>query len=210
MGQAKSSDSGSAEFSTRRTALEERMDQEKIKEKLRARDETALKHIQNQYGNLIKQVAFNLFRSDTVAEECLNDTLMDIWNTIPPADPKSIMSYACMIVRRRAIDRIRKENTIKRFCPEGSGYTEVEEDLEYLDDVATTVTDKMVLTEIINGFVKKQSRLNREIFISRYHDFESLDSIAARLHMTKNSVNIRLTKMKRSLKAELEKGGVAL
>lgn len=186
------------------------MDQKHIIKLLFDRDESAIAIIQNELGNLIKSIAYNLFRSDGVAEECLNDTLMDIWNTIPPENPKSLSSYACMIVRRRAIDRIRRENSQKRARPEGSGYTDVYDDLAVLDDVAAEVTDRLELSRIISEFLREQSRTNREIFISRYYDFESLDSIAARLRISKNSVNTRLSRMKCTLKEHLEKGGIEI
>lgn len=186
------------------------MESTEIVKLLFARDESALTVIQDDYGNLIRSIAFNLFRSDSVAEECLNDTLMDIWNTIPPEKPTSIVSYACMIVRRRAIDRIRAEKAQKRFRPEGTEYTDVYDELSALDDVSEETVDRLELSRIINEFLMKQSRKNRELFISRYYDFESVESIAARLGMTPNSVATRLLRMRKSLREMLEKGGVSL
>ena len=186
------------------------MESTEIVKLLFERDESALSHIQTDYGSLIKSIAFNLLKSDAVAEECLNDTLMDIWNTIPPEKPKSIVSYACMIVRRRAIDRIRGERAQKRLRPEGTEYTDVYDELASLDDISDAVVEKMELTRLINGFLVKQSRKNREIFISRYYDFESVESIAARLGMSPNSVATRLLRMRNSLKDVLVKGGISL
>jgi len=184
------------------------MEQKEIIKKLNDRDESALRHIQDEYGNLIKSIAYNLFKSDSVAEECLNDTLMDIWDTIPPENPKSLMSYACMIVRRRVIDRIRGETAKKRTNSESAGYTDVYDELSYLDDISKEVVDKMEFSRLINEYLRSLSRTNREIFISRYFDFDTIDSIAARLHLSKNSVNTRLTRMKNGFRSKLEEGGV--
>lgn len=186
------------------------MEQKEIMKLLWDRDESALGHIEAAYGNLMKSIAFNLFRNDGVAEECLNDTLMDIWDTIPPKKPKSLMSYACMIVRRRAVDRIRAESAQKRARPEGSGYVDVNEELTFLDDISDAVVEKLELGRIISEYLRTLSRTNREIFLSRFYDFESLDSIAARLRLSKNSVNTRLTRMKFGLKEKLEKEGVGI
>lgn len=186
------------------------MDHKSIIKLLFDRDESALAQIQRQYGNLIRSIAFNLFKSDSVAEECLNDTLMDIWNTIPPEEPASISSYACMLVRRRTIDRMRHENAQKRARPEGSEYTEACEELVLLDDISQEIVDRLDLSRIINEFLAEQSRSNREIFISRYYDFESLDSIAARMRLSRSAVGTRLFRMKNSLKEKLEKEGVAV
>lgn len=186
------------------------MDQKEMMRLLFDRDESVLAHIQKELGNLIRSVAYNVFRSDTVAEECLNDTLMDIWNTIPPKTPVSLASYACMIARRRSIDRVRRETAAKRSSPEASNYYEVCGELDLLDDVADEIVDRIELSRIISAFLRRQSAKNREVFLGRYYDFESLDSIAARLYLTKNSVNIRLSRMKTELKEELIKGGVDL
>ncbi|MBQ7827028.1 MAG: sigma-70 family RNA polymerase sigma factor [Clostridia bacterium] len=186
------------------------MDHKNIIKLLFDRDESALAQIQRQYGNLIKSIAFNLLKSDSVAEECLNDTLMDIWNTIPPENPPSIASYACMLVRRRTIDRVRYENAQKRARPEGSEYTEACEELLLLDDISEEIVDRLDLSRMINEFLGDLSRTNREIFISRYYDFESLDSIAVRLHLSRSSVGTRLFRMKNSLKEKLEKEGVTV
>ena len=188
----------------------EYMEQKEMIRLLFDRDESVLTHIQRELGNLIKGVAYNLLRNDSVAEECLNDTLMDIWDTIPPENPVSLTSYACMIVRRRAIDRVRRETAKKRSSSEAQAYFEVCEELDLLDDVADEIVDRMELSRIISAFLRRQTQKNREVFLARYYDFESLDSIAARLHLTKNSVNIRLSRMKSELREDLLKGGVTL
>lgn len=183
---------------------------EKIIKLLFERSESALEQITGLYGRLIKSIAFNLFKSDTAAEECLNDTLLDIWNSIPPEKPRSVASYAAMIARRRTIDRIRGEMAQKRYRPENSEYHSVDEELSFMDDIAGEVVEKMELTEQINRFLGTLSPTNREIFISRFYDFESIDSIAGRLHISKNSVNTRLTRMRNALKEQLEKGGMSV
>ncbi|MBR6559287.1 MAG: sigma-70 family RNA polymerase sigma factor [Clostridia bacterium] len=171
------------------------------------RDERALEKIQTEYGQLIKYIAFNLFKNSDVAEECLNDTLLDIWNSIPPNKPASVSSYASMLARRRAIDRLRKENAEKRIHPGNSTYPDVYEELADIDDLSDRVIDGIELSRHINAFLKSLSGVNREIFISRYFDFEELDSIAKRLKISKNSVNTRLFRMKNTFKKQLSEGG---
>ena len=171
------------------------------------RDESALEKIQEKYGQLIKQIAFNLFKCSNTADECLNDTLLDIWNSRPPNKPVSISSYACMLARRRSIDRLRKENAEKRIHPGNSTYPDVYEELADIDDLSDRVIDGIELSRHINAFLKSLSGVNREIFISRYFDFEELDSIAKRLKISKNSVNTRLFRMKNTFKKQLSEGG---
>ncbi|MBR5453733.1 MAG: sigma-70 family RNA polymerase sigma factor [Clostridia bacterium] len=171
------------------------------------RNEKALEKIQTEYGQLIKYIAFNLFKNSDVAEECLNDTLLDIWNSIPPNKPVSVSSYASMLARRRAIDRLRREHAEKRIYPGNSAYPDVYGELADIEDVSDTVIDGIELSRHINLFLGGLSGTNREIFISRYFDFEELDSIAKRLRISKNSVNTRLFRMKNAFKKQLSEGG---
>jgi len=178
-----------------------------IIELLFKRDESALEKIQEKYGQLIKQIAFNLFKCSSTADECLNDTLLDIWNSIPPNKPVSISSYACMLARRRSIDRLRKEYAEKRMHPECSSYPDVCDELADIEDVAENIVDGIELSRHINKYLSTLSYENREIFISRYFDFEDISSIAKRLHVSKNSVNTRLFRMRNSFKEQLLKEG---
>lgn len=169
------------------------------------RKEEALALIQSLYGRLVKSIAFNLYKSDTVAEECLNDTLLDVWNTIPPKNPDSLRAYVCTIARHRTIDRIRADMARKRYVPEYSEYYSVYEELEFLDDVADGVVNRMEMKRILDEFLDNLSATNREIFISRFFDFESLDSIALKMHMSKNNLNARLHRMRRDLAERLNR-----
>lgn len=169
------------------------------------RKEEALAVIQNLYGRLVKSIAFNLYKSDTVAEECLNDTLLDVWNTIPPTKPDSLSAYICTIARHRTIDRLRADMAQKRYTPEQSEYHTVYEELSFLDDIADGVIERMEMQRIIGEFVDSLTPANREIFISRFFDFESLDSIAAKMHMSKNTLGGRLHRMRQDLAQRLGK-----
>ncbi len=186
------------------------MDNDRVIKLLFNRDESALAEIQNKCGNLLKSVALSIYRSDSVAEECLNDTLLDIWDKIPPEKPNSLMSYACTVIRRRAIDRVKHETAKKRAMPEVSGYEEIMDDISFVEDIETEIVDKIELTGIMNRFLGKLSAKNREIFMGRYFGYESLESIAARMNMTKKAVGVRIVRMKQDLKAILEKGGYSL
>ncbi len=164
--------------------------------------------IESLYGRLVRSIAFNLYKSDTVAEECLNDTLLDVWNTIPPKNPESLSAYVCTIARHRTIDRLRADMARKRYTPEHSEYHTVYEELSFLDDVADGVVERMEMRRIMGEFLDLLSNTNREIFISRFYDFESLDSIAAKMHMSKNTLGARLHRMRCDLAERLgeEKG----
>ena len=166
---------------------------------LQLRDESALEMINTKYGRLIKSVAFNVYRSDTVAEECLNDTLLSIWDTIPPNEPESMSAYALTISRRKAIDRVKAVTAKKRAIPEATEYSEMLDELAFAEDIADAVVDKIELGRILSKFLRTLSAKNREIFMRRYFDVEPVSSISANMHISKNALNIRLSRMRKEL-----------
>ena len=172
---------------------------------LQARDESALEMINTKYGRLIKSVAFNVYRSDTVAEECLNDTLLSIWDTIPPKEPESISAYAVTISRHKAIDRVKSAVAQKRAIPEATEYSEMLDELAFAEDIADAVVDKIELGRILSEFLRAQSKKNREIFMRRYFDVETVSSISTNMHISKNALNIRLSRMRKELAKKLGK-----
>jgi len=172
-----------------------------IIELLRQRSEMALKEISIHYGYLLHSIAYHVLPSNNDAEECVNDTLLDIWNTIPPNEPESISSYACMIVRRKAIDRVRFYTAKKR------GGIEYEISLAEIDECILNMKeiqiDEGCISDAINEFLGELSIEHRHIFMSRYYGFQSVLEIANKHSISKNAVNVRLTRMRKKLKIYL-------
>lgn len=81
---------------------------------LEQRRESALDEIMHRYGRMLKSLARHILPTAQDAEECINDALLDIWNTIPPKCPKSVAAYTAMLTRRRAVDRLRRMTAKKR------------------------------------------------------------------------------------------------
>ncbi len=177
---------------------------EEIVKALENRDSTALKNIEKNYSLLLRKVASNLGLNARDTEECINDVYLEVWNTIPPAKPKNICSYVCMLMRRLVIDRIRYNSADKRA---GQVYCEIAGELESCMDVEKTVIDEMCIPAILNCFLEKQSRDNREIFFRRYYEFESVKEIANEMMLGVGTVEKRLSRMRAELKKILKDWG---
>ncbi len=171
---------------------------------LENRDISVLAELEKRYGALMRSIAYNLGISTRDTEECMNDTFFEVWNTIPPQKPKSIRSYVCMLMRRTVIDRIRYNSAEKRA---DTVYLEVAEELEDCVNVEQTVVDGICIQEILNGFLAKQTPQNREIFIRRYYEFESVKNIASDMLISSNTVDKRLSRMRADLKNKLNEWG---
>lgn len=165
------------------------------------RRESALDEIIRRYGRLLKNFAGRILPTVQDAEECVNDTLLDIWNTVPPKRPASLASYAVMLTRRRSIDRLRRLTAKKRG---GGVYLVALDELE--DCIPGGVEfdqDTEELRQAINDFLAGLSPQDRILFMGRYFALESIESLAANNRVTKNTINIRLTRMRKKLKKHL-------
>ena len=78
-----------------------------------ARDENAIVETKNKYQNMCYIVAHNILYSREDSEECVNDTWLFTWNSIPPRRPSILSSFVSKITRNTAIDRYRKRNAQK-------------------------------------------------------------------------------------------------
>lgn len=172
---------------------------------LNARDEQALQLLSTHFGRLLTSLARRILGSDEDAEECVNDVLLEVWNTIPPAAPGSVSSYACMLTRRTAIDRLRISNAQKRgggeLCASLDELGELEVELEE-DGNETEVT------EVIEMFLDGLSRQDRYLFVGRYYFFEDVTSLAHRLGIRPGAASRRLLRMRRELRELLAKRGI--
>ena len=82
------------------------MEDEKITDLFLQRSESAIGLMQEKYGDLLLNVAKKITGSDIDAKECLNDALLRLWQSIPPAHPKNLRAYSCKVVRNLAFKRL--------------------------------------------------------------------------------------------------------
>lgn len=155
---------------------------------------------------MLKIIAGHILPTMQDAEECINDALLDLWNTIPPKRPASVASYAAMLTRRRAVDRIRYLTARKRG---GGVYLVALDELgDCIPEKASFDEDADELREAINSFLGELPVKDRLLFMGRYFALESIESLAQNNAVTKNTINIRLSRMRRKLKKRLTERGL--
>ena len=79
-----------------------------------ARDEQAVSETARRYGSYIHAISVQILESEPDAEECVNDTYLKAWQTIPPQKPFSLKDYLGRLVRHLSIDRYRAMRRAKR------------------------------------------------------------------------------------------------
>lgn len=170
---------------------------------LAKRDETALMALDAHCGRLCRSIARNILGSDEDAEECVNDTWLRVWESIPPADPPSLTGYAGMITRRIAISRWRVRSADCRRAAI-TPIDELDELLSGSEDVSARI-EAAELTAAVNTFLDTLDREARIIFVRRYWYLESMADIAVRLGLCEGTVRVKLYRARQKLKGYLER-----
>ena len=61
------------------------------------RDEQGIREASRAYGGLLKTIAVRILGDGRDAEECVNDTMLKAWQSIPPKKPLHFLSICCKI-----------------------------------------------------------------------------------------------------------------
>jgi len=64
------------------------------------RNSNAIKETASKYGGYCKSIAKNILGNNEDAEECVNDTYLNTWNSIPPNRPNILSTYLGKITRK--------------------------------------------------------------------------------------------------------------
>lgn len=172
-----------------------------------SRDERAIEYTEQKYRAYCLSVADRILGDPQDCEECLNDVWLAAWESIPPNDPPSLAVYLGRVARNISVRRLRQINRKKR----GADVTVYLEELsEALPDGSSVeeLAEGSALRELLERYLRAQSRLNRDIFICRYYYLDSIADTAYRFGMTENQVKLRLFRLRKKLRTYLEKEGI--
>ena len=102
------------------------------------------------------------------AEECENDTYIQVWNSIPPNEPREhFYAFLARITRNLSLNAIRDRNRIKRSAK----LTDITNEFQYclpVSEDADVSLDEKLLVDSIGKYLKSVSKEKRIIFIRRY------------------------------------------
>lgn len=174
------------------------------------RSEFAVEQTSQKYGDFCYTIAYGILKNNLDAEECVNDTYMQAWNSIPPAQPKNFSAFLAKITRNLALSRYRKNKALKRSgCQVDTALEELSECVYSQNDVEESFDEAHAL-DAVNKFLAKQSDAKRNVFIRRYWFFDSIKDIAQRYGMSESAVKMSLKRTREALKNFLEREGVEL
>ncbi|MBR3672773.1 MAG: sigma-70 family RNA polymerase sigma factor [Clostridia bacterium] len=170
------------------------------------RNESAIDETDKKYGRYIFIIVNQILSNLEDSKECVNDTYLRTWNSIPPTRPNVFKLFLAKISRNLAFDKYNQLKAKKR----GSKFEIV---LSELDDFEEQMSEQNVedevltneLTQILNDYMKSLTNEKRTIFLDRYYQFYSIKQIAEYNRISESKVKIILMRLRNDLKEMLEK-----
>lgn len=184
------------------------MDDKQIVDLYWHRNKTAIDETATKYGPYCHSIAYNILDNDADAEESVNDTYLDAWNSMPPHRPSILSTFLGKITRRISIDRWRRRSAEKRG---GGQITVVLDELEECIADEKSVEQEVeakLLADIINSFVKALPDTEQWVFLCRYWYMDSVESIAKEFGFSQSKVKSMLYRTREKLRARLIKEGL--
>lgn len=182
------------------------LDDSKIIDLFFERSEQAIDELDKKHGAAVRKTAANILRDRQDAEECVNDTYLGCWNSIPPHKPDPLVSFVCKIARNLAVSRLRSETAMKR----NSGFDLVLDELEEFIPSKEDVEAKCIAKELVSAidrFLLELDYDDRFIFVRRYWYADSVKDIATAMHSRENRISVRLFRLREKLRINLTKEG---
>ncbi len=174
------------------------------------RIERAITETDKKYGNYCRSISYNILSDYRDVEECMDDSYLNTWNTIPPCRPKYLMAYVGRIVRNISINMFKKRTAAKRGGNTSTIISELDECVPDIKNGTEHLADSMVLTKCIDDFLHKQPQIKQDIFVRRYWYANTIPQISKYYCMSESKISTILFRMRKDLKIALEKEGISI
>ena len=171
------------------------------------RDENAIKILKKEYEDKLIGLSYRILGNMEDVEECVNDTFLNVWNSIPDERPDFLFSYCAKITRNLSINRLKRNTSIKRG---GNDVKIVFSELEECicdHETVESIVEYRELSKLISEFLATLKQEQRTMFVERYWYVESVKNIAMRHRCSIKKVESILLRTRRKLKKYLEKRG---
>ena len=184
------------------------MDDKQIVDLYWARSEKAIEETERKFGGYCRTVAWNILTNTADAEECVNDTWMKAWNSMPTHRPSILAPYLSKLTRWLSLTRLREKNSLRR----GGGELPLvlDELAETLDSGQDTEREMELreLNEALRRMVKALSKDERDVFLCRYWYKASIRAFAEKTGLSESIVRTMLHRIRNKLHRQLMEEGL--
>lgn len=172
------------------------------------RDEQAVKETDNAYGGKLYRLSNRILNNCEDAQECVSDTYMETWKTIPPKRPVYFYAFLAAICRNLSLNRLDWRMAAKRNAEVVSLTQEMESCIP--DTLHSVDADRMELRRVLGAFLESLPKESRLIFLRRYLYMETVAEIAARYGIRESKVKTQLHRTRKKLRDCLAKEGICV
>lgn len=172
------------------------------------RDEKAIVETSHKYGAYCNSISYNILKNREDSEECVNDTYVKTWNSVPPKIPLSLSAYLGKIIRNISLNLYKRKHTAKR-----GGYEiplvldELSEVIAGENNVVDTIYQKeneKAIIKVLNKFLYGLDKQSRNICIRRYFYMDSISEISKKFVVSESKVKSLLFRSRKKLKIQFE------
>ena len=168
------------------------------------RDEQAIQATADKYGSFCLGISYDILGSREDAEECVNDTYLRVWNSIPPARPASLQAFLATVTRRISLDRYRERRAAKRNRDFDLSLEELAECIPMRDEEAGE------LTALLDEFLESLPEAEWKLFCGRYWHNIPVGELATIHGIPAKKVSMRLFRTREKLRLFLNERGYSL
>ncbi len=174
------------------------------------RNEDAIYHTDQKYNRYCNSIAYNILFNAEDSKDCVNETWLRAWETIPPQRPNNLAAYLGKITRNLAINLYEKLTAMKR------GGKQLDVALDELSEVIGEESNidrhvsQVVLTDCINRFLRTLDSDTRKLFVRRYWYLDSVRDVAGKFGLSESNVKVTLMRTREKLREFLIKEGYDL
>jgi RNA polymerase sigma factor, sigma-70 family len=186
------------------------MDDDMILDLYWMRSESAITETAKKYERYCSSIANNILHNKEDAEECVNDTYLNVWDAIPPQRPYVFRAFLGKITRNLSLSKYKSQRAKKRGGDEiALMLSELEDCIPSSHNVETEYETNHVVG-LINSCLLSLGSESRIIFVRRYWYADSIGAIAARFQMSESKVKSMLFRTRKTIKKHIEHEGMIL
>lgn len=183
------------------------MDDSQIIERFWERDEAALSAVSEKYGKYCKTIARNIIGNEESVEEIVQDTLLKLWEAIPPDRPGNLQAFVGRITRNIALNMVKSMDAQKR----GGGNSTLA-----LDDMINISTGNIIealaeqheVLSAVNDFLRSINARKCKVLILKYWHCCSASDISRIVGISEANVLNILKRERKKLTEYLKKRGI--
>lgn len=151
-------------------------------------DQAAFEEVYRELAPLVYGTVLRILRDPAMSEEVTQEVFVELWRQAPRYEPDrgSPRTWAATIAHRRAVDRVRSEQSSRNREEADSRSAERER-----DDVVDEVVDRLDRTEVVVA-LGRLSAAQREAVVLAYYGGHTYREVAVILGVPEGTIKTRI------------------